>query len=290
VPLDWSRDGADWPNRGLSRFVRTRAARWHVQRGGSGRGILLLHGAGGATHSWAGLIPCLLPDHEILAPDLPGQGFSTGAAPRFSLPHMAEDVGTLLEAVDFRPALIVGHSAGAALAARMALDGRAATAAILSLNGAFTPFLGMAGIVFPTLARMLALNPFAGALLARSAAPGLVENLIEGTGSRIDDRGRALYIRLIGTPSHVSATLAMMARWDLGSLVRDLPRLDLPVTLAVGLRDRAVPPETAEEVARLLPRAEIRAFPALGHLMHEEDPQGVAALVRQAIAAAPARP
>lgn len=288
MPLDWSRDGTDWPNRALSRFVRTRAARWHVQRGGSGAGILLLHGAGGATHSWAGLIPRLLPDHEILAPDLPGQGFSSGAAPRFSLSHMAEDVGALLEAEGFRPALIVGHSAGAAIAARMVLDGRAAPAAILSLNGAFTPFRGMAGIVFPTLARMLALNPFAGALLARSAAPALVENLIGGTGSEIDAQGRALYARLIGTPSHVSATLAMMARWDLGRLLRDLPRLDLPVTLAVGLRDRAVPPETAEEVARLLPRAEIRTLAALGHLMHEENPQQAAALVRQALATAPA--
>jgi magnesium chelatase accessory protein len=286
VPLDWSRDGADWPNRDLSRFVRTRAARWHVQRGGAGPAVLLLHGAGGATHSWAGLIPRLLPDHEILAPDLPGQGFSTGAAPRFSLPHMAEDVGALLAAEGFRPALIVGHSAGAAVAARMVLDGRAEPAAILALNGAFTPFRGMAGIVFPTLARMLALNPFAGALLARSAAPALVENLIAGTGSRIDPHGRALYTRLIGTPSHVSATLAMMARWDLGALLRDLPRLDLPVTLAVGLRDRAVPPETAEEVARLLPRAEIRRFPALGHLMHEEEPDAAAALVREALAPA----
>jgi magnesium chelatase accessory protein len=288
VPLDWTRDGADWPNRALSRFVRTRAALWHVQRGGSGPGILLLHGAGGATHSWAGLLPLLAADNEVVAPDLPGQGFSTGTAPRFSLPRMAEDVGALLDAEGFRPSLIVGHSAGAAIAARMVLDGRAAPSAILALNGAFTPFRGMAGIIFPTLARVLSLNPFAGTLLARTAQQALIDSLIEGTGSRIDARGRALYARLIGTPSHVSATLAMMARWDLASLVRDLPRLDLPVTLAVGARDRAVPPETADEVARLLPRATVRPVAGLGHLMHEEDPEGAASLVRDALAAAAA--
>jgi magnesium chelatase accessory protein len=274
VPLDWSRAGTDWPNRELSRFVATRGHRWHVQRGGTGPRVLLLHGAGASTHSWRGVIPRLLPSCEILAPDLPGQGFSSGAAPRFTLPAMAEDLGKLLESQGFEPEVIVGHSAGAAIGLRMALDGVARPEAVLCLNGALTPFRGVAGVLFPPLARLLALNPLSGAVFARTAAtPGTVRSLIAGTGSRIDAAGLGLYERLIGTPSHVTATLAMMARWDLNPLIADLPKLAVPVTLAIGLRDRAVPPEGTRGVAGRLRFGTVREYPEHGHLMHEEAPE-----------------
>jgi magnesium chelatase accessory protein len=285
MPLDWERDGRDWPNRRLSRFVRRRAVRWHIQRGGSGPGLLLIHGAGGSTHSFADLVPLLLAECEVMALDLPGQGFSSGSAPRFSLPAMAADIGDLLAAEDFAPRLIVGHSAGAAIALRMVLDGRARPWGILCLAGALTPFRGAAGLVFPAMAWMLALNPFAGALIARGIAPRLVEGLIESTGSRVPPRQVALYRRLIGSPSHVAATLAMMARWDLTALVRDLPRLDLPVTLAIGGRDRAVPAEATAAAAARLPSCAIRRFDDLGHLLHEEAPERIAALIRDRLAA-----
>jgi magnesium chelatase accessory protein len=284
VPLDWSRAGSHWPNRELSRFVATRGTRWHVQRGGSGSRVLLLHGAGASTHTWRDVIPRLLPSCEVLALDLPGQGFSSGSAPRFTLPVMAQDISTLQGVEGFEPDLVVGHSAGAAIGLRMALDGVARPKAVLCLNGALTPFRGVAGVLFPPLAKLLALNPLSGAVFARTAAtPGMVRSLIEGTGSRIDAEGLALYARLIGTPSHVTATLAMMARWDLNPLIADLPKLDLPVTLALGLRDRAVPPEGTRGVARRLRSATLREYPEHGHLMHEEAPERFAELILETV-------
>jgi magnesium chelatase accessory protein len=281
MPLDWARDGAHWPNRALSRFPVTRGVRWHVQRGGSGPRLLLLHGAGAATHSWRGLIPLLLPVFEVLAPDLPGQGFSSGAAPRFTLPGMASDIAALLRTEDFAPDLVVGHSAGAAIALRLVLDGGAAPARVLALNGALTPFRGIAGVLFPPLAKLLSLNPLSGAFFARTAAtPGTVRGLIAGTGSTIDAEGMRLYSRLITTRAHVSATLAMMARWDLEPLIADLPRLAVPVTLALGLRDRAVPPEGTRAIADRFRDVRIVEYPDLGHLMHEEAPGRITRLIQ----------
>jgi magnesium chelatase accessory protein len=289
VPLDWSREGAAWPNRELSRFVATRGMRWHVQRGGTGPRVLLLHGAGASTHSWRGLIPRLSRDFEVIAPDLPGQGFSSGAAPRFTLDGMAQDIASLLAREDAAPDIVVGHSAGAAIALRLALSGGATPRAIVALNGALTPFRGVAGVLFPPLAKLLALNPLSGAVFARTAgAPGAVQGLIAGTGSTIDAEGLRLYERLVTTRSHVSATLAMMARWDLAPLIADLPRVSPPVTLALGLRDRAVPPGGTRAVAGRLRDARLVEFPDLGHLMHEEAPDRIAALIRDVAATAPA--
>ncbi len=287
VALDWSRDGADWPNRRLSRFVEAGHVRWHVQRGGSGPRVLLLHGAGASTHSWRDVIPLLAGDCEVLAFDLPGQGFSAGDPRRFTLPGMAEDLGALLAAEDFAPALAVGHSAGAAIALCAALDAGMAPRGVLGLNGALAPFRGAAGVLFPPLARALALNPLTGSVFARTArAPGVVRGLIEGTGSRIDAPGLELYRRLVTDPGHVRATLGMMARWDLAPLIAALPRLGVPVTLAVGLGDRAVPPEGARALAARLEGVRLVEVPGLGHLMHEEAPERFAALILAELVAA----
>ena len=46
--LDWNSDGAKWPNRESSRFVRAGGLDWHVQVMGKGKGpvLLLLHQIG----------------------------------------------------------------------------------------------------------------------------------------------------------------------------------------------------------------------------------------------------
>lgn len=287
MTLEWTRDGTDWPNAALSRFRATRGQHWHVQRGGGGPRLLLIHGAGASTHSWRALIPLLTPHFEVLAFDLPGQGFTAGSAPRFTLPAMAQDIGSLLAAEAFAPDVAVGHSAGAAIALRMALDARMAPRHILCLNGALTPFRGVAGVLFPPLAKLLSLAPLTGAVFARTAAGSTrVRGLIAGTGSTIDAEGVALYQRLITAPGHVTATLGMMARWDLRPLIADLPRLETPVTLALGLRDRAVPPEGTRVIAKLFRDARLAQYPDLGHLMHEEAPDRIAALIAEIAAPA----
>lgn len=275
--LDWARDGADWPNRERSRFVRAGRLRWHVQRAGSGPRVLLLHGSGAATHSWRDLLPRLAEGAEALAPDLPGHGFTSRPASDLSLPAVARDLAALLEAEDFAPDLVVGHSAGAAIAARLALDA-GGTARIAAFNAALTPFPGVNGALFPLLARTFAVNPLTPRMLAWMADEAATRRLLEGTGSRIDARGLTLYRRLISTPSHVRGTLEMMADWRLQPLFEALPRLSGRLLLAVGEKDRTVPPAESLKVSRRCPAAEVRRFP-LGHLMHEEDPEGFAGLV-----------
>ena len=162
----------------------------------------------------------------------------------------------------------------------MALDGRVAPEAVLGLNGALSGFRGPAALLFPVLAKMLSLNPLAGAGFARAAAaPGVLRRLLDSTGSRLDARGVELYRRLFTDGGHVSATLAMMARWDLAPLLVDLPRLNMPVTLAAGARDGTVPPEDAPRVAARMRSARAVSYPDLGHLMHEERPAVFAELI-----------
>jgi magnesium chelatase accessory protein len=280
----WDVEGRDWPNRTASRFVTVAGLSWHVQVTGRGPVLLLIHGTGAATHSWRDLVPLLSERFTVIAPDLPGHGFS-GLRSRLyqSLPWIAAALSGLLSTLGLRPAYVVGHSAGAAIALRLVLDGRLAPSAMVSLNGALSPFSGLAAVLFPTLAKLMFLNPCAASLLTRRAAdPAAVVRLIENTGSTIDARGIDCYQRLLRTERHVEATLAMMANWDLRPLQRDLPDLAVPVTLVAGERDRAVPPHVAYRAKARLATARVITLAGRGHLAHEEAPSEVADIILKA--------
>lgn len=267
----------DWPHHAASRFLHAGGLRWHVQIMGEGPPVLLLHGTGASTHSWRGIMPLLARHYTVIAPDLPGQGFS-GEAPAeaLSMEGMARAVGALMQALQAEPRLIIGHSAGAAIAARMCLDGLVAPTRLVAINGALLPLGGWAGQVFSPLARLMVRLPGMPRLFAwRAADPVVVRRLLDATGSHLDEEGIALYARLFRRPEHVAGTLGMMAAWDLHALRRDLPRLKTPLLLVIGQQDKTIRPTEARRLARILPQAEIRALPGLGHLAHEEAPEGV---------------
>ena len=279
--LSWARDGRDWPHRAASRFVQAGGLSWHVQEMGQGPTLLLLHGTGASTHSWRDLLPLLARDFHVVAPDLPGHGFTEAPErDRLSLPAMARGLTALLGKLGVEPEGIVGHSAGAAIAMQMVLTGAVAPSCLISLNGALLPFKGVASQLFPSVARLLVLNPLVPRLFAwRAGSTEAVTQLLEGMGSRLDARGQDLYQRLFSNRVHVASTLGMMANWDLEALGRSFGRVDLPVLLVVGAGDRAVPPGDAREVARRLPDARIETLPGAGHLIHEEKPGDIATLI-----------
>ena len=286
--LVWSRDGADWPNRPASRFVEAAGIHWHVQTMGSGPPLLLIHGTGAATHSWRDLLPLLARHFSVMALDLPGHGFTQSPpAHRLSLPGMASDVSQLIRTLDVKPEIVVGHSAGAAILARMCLDGRIGPRLMVSLNGAFMPFGGVANHLLSPLAKLLVLNPLVPRMFAWQASnDGAVERLIANTGSTIDDRGVALYRKLVRSPAHVAAALRMMANWKLEPLLHDLPRLATTLLLVTAANDRSISPDVAHQVREIFPQAMIERLPSLGHLAHEEQPQLIAHLIMRHAATA----
>jgi magnesium chelatase accessory protein len=280
--LQWETDGRDWPLRSWSRFVTAGGLRWHVQVSPTpGPVALLVHGTGASTHSWRALAPLLARNYRVVAMDLPGHGF-TGSLPAgaVSLPGIARAIGELLGALQFAPQLAVGHSAGAAILARMFLDGRLGADRLVSINGALLPLPGWSGAVFPPVAKLLASNSLAARVFAWGATdPAAVRRLVASTGSVLDRTGLELYARLIRNPAHVAGTLQMMAGWNLEPLQRDLARLAVPLLLLVGLQDGTVAPSEAERVQQLLPDARLVSLPGLGHLAHEEDAAAVAAAI-----------
>lgn len=277
----WQQEGRDWPNAQFSRFVNAAGLRWHVQIAGEGPVLLLLHGTAASSHSWRDLIPPLATRFRVVAPDLPGHAF-TEMPPLglLSLPGMATAVEGLLKTLGVTPVLAVGHSAGAAILIRMAVDGRIAPAALISVNGALRPFPGLIGPVFSSISKLLFVNPFMPRLLAHAARDrDRVAKLIHDTGSNISAHGIDLYARLLRNPGHIAGALGMMANWELGYFEREVAKLRVPLYLVVGAEDRAIPPSDADRVQALAPNATVIRLPGLGHLAHEEHPEEVLQII-----------
>ncbi|MBV6658675.1 MAG: alpha/beta fold hydrolase [Devosiaceae bacterium] len=277
-PPSWRALKRVWPHAETSRFVEADGLRWHVQMMGSGPALLLLHGAGASTHSWRDVMPLLAERYTVVAADLPGHGFTeTPPVYRPTLPRVARLVAGLMRALDMQVDVAVGHSAGAAIIGQMLLERVIEPRAFVSINGAFNPFEGVAGQLFPAIAKLLFVNPFMPRLFAMQGRDQRrVQRLIEGTGSSLDARGLDIYHALMMSPGHISGVLAMMANWDLEGFEQRLGDVETPTLLLAADGDLAVPPQVSQRVAAHMPHATFERLTGLGHLAHEEAPDLIA--------------
>lgn len=280
---------SDWPHSERSRQVFCHPHRWHVQEFGTGPTVLMLHGAGGSTHSFRDLAPLVAQKYHVVALDLPGQGYTQlGARHRSSLMSTTQDIVSLCAQEGWQPEALIGHSAGGALALRLSqhlLSPQGHVPKVVGINPALDNFKGLAGVLFPVLAKLLAAVPFTAQLFSSaSASPGRIAALMRSTGSDLDAQGLSYYQKLISDRNHADATLMMMAQWSLDDLVRDLPAITAQTLFIVGDKDATVPPVVSERAATMLADARVIHLEHLGHLAHEEAPTQVAELIQTFLA------
>lgn len=271
--LRWESHSQTWPNHSWSRFVETQDVTFHVQIAGDGPSLLLLHGAGGSSHSWAHILPRLAQSFRVVAPDLPGHAFSTALPPRRSGPvELTTAVAHLLDAVATKPTGIVAHSAGAAVAVCLVSEG-----AVKPERCAFlAPSLSRPPRTGPPFLQELMAPLLRGERVAELAAllarPFIVKGLLKSTGSDVPAASASIYRQLTGNAAHIGGVLSLLSQWDPEGVEALLPTFDVPTLVLAGARDGWIPQSMVEGVVSSLPDAELRVLKGLGHLAHEEDP------------------
>ncbi len=280
---NWADLRARWPNAAASRFVAAGGLEWHVQVAGTGPVLLLVHGTGAASFSWGALLPLLARRFTVVAPDLPGHGFTTTATDAWlSLPGMATALAALLRQEDLLPAVAVGHSAGAAVLLRIAVDRLIAPRGLVGLAPALVPPPAAYRLLFAPLVHRLAATGLAASTAAALARNDrIVASLLESTGSTVDPGRLQLYQRFFRSERHVHQVLSMMSAWSLTELVADLPRVPCPVTLVAGRRDRWTPAAPLRRLATRIPHASVLEVDG-GHLFHEDQAPLAAGVIETA--------
>lgn len=246
--------------------------------------FVLLHGFGASTFSWRAVSPVLAERMPVVGFDRPGFGLTerplrwAGPDP-YSPVTQADLTVRLMDRLGIRRAVLVGHSAGGAVAL-LAAERHPERVAALVLEApaifaggppaALTPLLRTPQLrrIGPLLSRRLAGR--AGDEFLRRAwyDPSLITSeTLRGYRRplRATDWDRALW----------SVTIAERPR----DLPARLSRLSQPVLFITGDDDRIVPPTDTERAAALVAGARLVTIPQSGHIPHEERPERFTAAV-----------
>jgi pimeloyl-ACP methyl ester carboxylesterase len=270
-----------FPQGGTS-FVHD-GTRLHYLSRGQGPAVVLVHGANGTLSDFPPeLIDELASDHTVLALDRPGHGWSDSHTGPLGMHENAAAVLALLRAQGARGATLVGHSYGAAVALRAALEAPewvshvvavAPCTAIDRRNARYAnaPFVGdRLGLALFHFAA-LPLLPFGLPLRAQAWHP---ERAPRGWGA-----SRAF--AYVPSQMHASARNFRALRAEVAWLEEHLPRLTARLTVLAGASDRVTPPGRHVEWLRTaVPGARIEVMPGVGHWLPRLRPEAVAAAVR----------
>lgn len=96
--------------------VSTNATDLRVFSGGSGDTVLLMHGWCGSSHSWRKLAPLLAATYQVVVPDMRGYGDSAKPQDGYDAANAADDMVGVLDVMGVKRAHIVGHDMGAPVA------------------------------------------------------------------------------------------------------------------------------------------------------------------------------
>jgi pimeloyl-ACP methyl ester carboxylesterase len=254
---------------------------------GSGPPVVLIHGMVNSSRHWEEVALRLATDHTVVAPDLIGHGDSATPRGDYSLGAHAASIRDLLTAIGIERATIVGHSLGGGVAMQFFYQFPQRTERLALISSG-----GLGAEVSPLL-RSAAL-PGASALLALAAHPRVVDRLARA-GDRLRERGssRGVYLQAIARalrplerPGAREAFLQTLrsvidVRGQRVSARDRLYLLDAVPTLVVwGERDNTIPLAHGRATHEAVPHSRFETLPRAAHFPHLEDPEGLAAVLR----------
>lgn len=277
------------------RFLEIDGVRLHYVAAGHGPTLVLLHGNGSMIQDFAssGLLAQAAERYRVIAFDRPGFGHSS--RPRGTLwspDRQAALIGAALAEIGSGPAIVLGHSWGAAVAMALAQRDPARVRALVLASGYYYPSLrfdaaAMSAPAVPVLGDILryTLAPLAGRLLW----PAMLRKIFgprEVPRKFSDGFPEGLALR----PSQLRASAAESALMVPAALQAQGGYQDLamPVVIIAGDRDRIVDIERQSlrlhgEIAHSL----LRILPGSGHMIHQTDTEAVLAAIDTAAGQAP---
>jgi len=268
----------------------------HVVERGHGRPLLLMHGVTLQWWVWGAQFNTLADRYRVLAWDMRGHGRSTVGSEGITLEAIADDIATVLEELDLRDAILVGHSMGGMALARFCNRHED----LLVDRCAGLMFLDTSAAPLALLAR-LEQNPRARAAVQRVAHAGtsrpklryrwpdntpsvLMARTAFGhhpSGSAIDDVRQMLAAM---DPDNLTAAGRSIVDHDVRA---DLAHIKVPAMVAVGSADRLTPVAHSRVLAAAIPGSLLRVLPGVGHQTMQEAPARFAELVDELSALAP---
>jgi 3-oxoadipate enol-lactonase len=231
--------------------------------------LLFLHGWLGAASVWEPVIDRLEKRHRTLAVDLRGFGASNAAPGPYGIETLSDDLSALIAFADLDPLVVIGHSMGAKLAQRFAIDRPEATLGLVLIAPVAA---GPANFSAKTNAffRSIPENP--------DVANRWLSSL---THAPLPPEERRL-IGAAAAAANPEAAIANFDSWTTLDFSQEAATIDTPTLVIASDGDH---PEFAREhVAGIISGSRFKILEASGHYAPLEQPQIVAGLIEGFIA------
>ena len=262
------------------RWLRIDGRRVNLMEMGEGPPLLLVHGHSGCWQNWLENIPHFARTHRVVAPDLPGFGYSEMPADGVSIENYARFLGALCQELRIESAPVVGNSLGGFVGAELCLKfpQRVERLVLVAAAGLADRYIGLpSGLLrrkwVAAFAR--ATNAYARLPEARLETlvrrPRLRKAFLLMVAAHPDQLPPPMSMELLrgsGRPAAPHATDALVS-YDF----RDrLSEIRCPTLIVWGDKDRTVPVEGADEYERLIPNSRKVIMRDTGHIPMVERP------------------
>jgi pimeloyl-ACP methyl ester carboxylesterase len=238
--------------------------------------VVLVHGLLGYSFSWRFTIPALSSHFRMIAPDLPGAGFSTTTQNlEYRLRSVAERLLQFLNVVGIGKCHLVGSSHGGAVAMTAAAiePQRVEKLVLVSPVNAWSRIGRRRARIFSNSAIAPVFSRWAPRFRFTHS---WILNRLYGDAARISQGTLEGYSKPYAQPGAFAHNLAILRTWaeDLEQLKASLPRISaIPTLLIWGSLDRAVSPASAYELKKHFENSRLIVFEGVGHLPYEESPE-----------------
>jgi pimeloyl-ACP methyl ester carboxylesterase len=262
--------------------VSARGVRFHVTESGAGTPIVVLHGWPEHHYCYRDLLANPPDRLRIIAPDLPGYGWSGPAPHRWDKQDVADDLLALLDALGLDRVLLVGHDWGGFIGYLLALGAPERFSGILALSIPH-PWNGPRTML-PHLWRLGHMPLMAAAGRPLMERTQILEQVIFrlGVGERdaITARDIRCYADRFRDPVCAQATTDTYRTF----LLHELPagardperrRATVPIRALHGTADFAIHPSLVSAETALADDYSVELLPGCGHFIPEERPDVV---------------
>lgn len=242
----------------------------YAERGDpAGAPLILLHGYTDSWTSFARLLPHLPRECRAIAVSQRGHGDAGRPARGYHPRDLAADLAAFMDAAGIESAVVVGHSMGSQVAQRFAVAHPDRVRGLV-LIGAFASLGGNPGIHDLWTSAVAAMTDpvdpafvrdFQASTLATPVPPAFLDLVVAES---------------LKVPARVwrDALAGQMQE----NVAAELGRVAAPALVLWGDRDAIVPDLGAQEaLAAAIPAARLVVFPGIGHAVHWEEPDCVAA-------------
>jgi len=231
----------------------------YYERNGAGFPVLMISGLGGLASFWREQVAAFSRLYEVITHDSRGVGESDPIRGGYTVDRMAGDVIALMDRLEIERAHILGHSTGGAIAQTLAVEHPKRLASIV-LSATWTKpdayFRRMYGLRKEVLQRLGASSYVAATTLFLYPSWWIAKH--NERLRHMEAQNLANFPPTEIAMSRIDAILAF-------DRTQSLSRIKTP-TLVIGSEDDIVTPAYfSEELARLIPGAEIKLFPRGGH-------------------------